>query len=53
VDNDEVLWRHPDNMPSTEQVIHSPYDPDTRYSQKRQTEWFGYKAHITEMHLAT
>jgi transposase len=48
MENDEVLWRHPDNMPSTEHVIHSPYDPDARYSQKRQTEWFGYKAHITE-----
>jgi transposase len=48
VENDEVVWRHPDNMPSTEQVIHSPYDPEARYSQKRQTEWFGYKAHLTE-----
>jgi transposase len=45
---DEVSWRQPDNMPPTEQVPHSPYDLDARYSQKRQTEWFGYKAHLTE-----
>jgi transposase len=43
-----VYWRETDNMPSTERVIHSPYDLEARFSQKRQTEWFGYKAHITE-----
>jgi len=35
-------------MPPTEYVIHSPYDPEARFSQKRQTEWFGYKVHMTE-----
>jgi transposase len=48
VQDDEVHWRQIDNMPSTEHMIHSPYDPEARYSQKRETEWFGYKAHITE-----
>jgi transposase len=48
IENDAVLWRQTNNMPSTEAVIHSPYEPEARYSQKRQTEWFGYKAHITE-----
>jgi transposase len=48
VQDDEVRWRHTDNMPSTEHVIHSPYNPEDRWSQKRETEWFGYKAHITE-----
>lgn len=48
IQEDEVHWRHTDNMPSTEHVIHSPYDPEARYSQKRETTWFGYKAHITE-----
>lgn len=28
--------------------IHSPYDPDARYSAKRTTEWVGYKAFVTE-----
>jgi transposase len=35
-------------MPSTERIIHSPDDPEARYSQKRGTEWFGSKAHLTE-----
>lgn len=48
VQDDEVHWRQTDNMPSTEHVIHSPYDPEARWSQKRETAWFGYKAHITE-----
>lgn len=29
-------------------AIQSPYDPEARDSQKRQTAWFGYKIHITE-----
>jgi transposase len=43
-----ISWRTTDNMPPTAQLIHSPYDPEARYSQKRQTEWFGYKGHLTE-----
>lgn len=46
--DDAIFWRNTDNMPPTERIIHSPYDPEARYSQKRQTEWLGYKAHITE-----
>jgi transposase len=46
--DDEIFWRKTNNMAPTERLIHSPYDPEARYSQKRQTEWFGYKAHITE-----
>jgi len=48
VHDDEVHWRHTDNLPSTEHVMHSPSDPEARYSQKRATIWFGYTAHITE-----
>ena len=48
IQDDEVRWRQTDNMPSTEHVIHSPHDPEARWSQKRETTWFGYKAHITE-----
>jgi len=44
----EIEWRDADNLPPSEQRIQSPYDPQARYSQKRQTEWFGYKTHITE-----
>ena len=33
--------------PSAEQVC-SPYDPDARYSKKRDVTWVGYKAQVTE-----
>ena len=33
--------------PSAEQVC-SPYDPDARYSTKREADWTGYKAQLTE-----
>ncbi len=33
--------------PSAEQVS-SPYDPDARYSHKRDTSWVGYKVQVTE-----
>jgi len=33
--------------PCAEQVC-SPYDPDARYSAKRETAWVGYKAQLTE-----
>lgn len=46
--DDQIFWRKTDNLPSTERIIHSPYDPEARFSIKRQTEWFGYKAHLTE-----
>ena len=46
--DDQVHWRETDNMPSTARVIHTPYDLEARFSQKRQTKWFGYKAHLTE-----
>src|SRR3954453_1398960 len=26
----------------------SPYDPEARYSTKRNVSWMGYKAHLTE-----
>ncbi len=29
-------------------VVSSPYDPEARYSQKRETIWTGYKVHLTE-----
>lgn len=40
--------RADDNQPPGEKRIHSPYDPDARYSAKRDLEWVGYKAHLTE-----
>ena len=43
-----VRWRDADDLPASTLLICSPYDPDARYSQKRDTPWTGYKVHLTE-----
>ncbi len=35
-------------MPPSAILITSPYDVEVRYSQKRTTQWRGYKVHLTE-----
>ena len=35
-------------MPPPAEMIASPYDPEARYSTKRELEWVGYKVHLTE-----
>ncbi|MEZ4677654.1 MAG: hypothetical protein R2932_25910 [Caldilineaceae bacterium] len=35
-------------LPPAAETIQSPYDSESRYSQKRTTEWDGYKVHLTE-----
>jgi transposase len=46
---EEVLrWRTADDLPPSSRMICSPYDAEARYGQKRQTEWTGYKVHLTE-----
>jgi transposase len=37
-----------DGLPPGHQRIISPYDPDARYSIKREHGWDGYKVHFTE-----
>ena len=48
VRDDHLRWRTSEEVPPSALLIRSPYDVDARYSQKRQTEWTGYKAHLTE-----
>ena len=43
-----MRWRAAEDLPSAPLLISSPYDPDARYSKKRDTEWVGYKVHLTE-----
>ena len=43
-----MRWRQPLDQPPSAQRIHTPYDPEARYSAKRETTWLGYKAHLTE-----
>lgn len=47
--NGLVQWRTTEDMPSSAHSIHSPYDLEARYSNKRSMDWVGYKAHLTEI----
>jgi transposase len=46
--NERLSWREVKDMPSPAELIASPYDPEARYSTKREVEWVGYKVHLTE-----
>ncbi|HVB21552.1 MAG TPA: IS1182 family transposase [Ktedonobacteraceae bacterium] len=45
---DSVRWRVAEDLPPAPQLMSSPYDPDARWSKKRETSWVGYKVHLTE-----
>src|SRR5712691_3956134 len=42
-----IRWRDGPAVQSAERVT-SPYETDARASRKRETEWVGYKVHLTE-----
>ena len=43
-----VRWRSPDERPPAAIQIQSPYELEARYSTKRDTQWVGYKTHLSE-----
>ena len=43
-----LRWRTVAEMPAAAEQISSPYDPEARYSTKREVSWVGYKVHFTE-----
>ena len=47
-DTGELRWREVKEMPPPAEMIASPYDPEARYSTKREREWVGYKVHLSE-----
>jgi transposase len=47
-ENGVVHWREIANCPPSSLMIASPYDVDSRYSEKRGQSWRGYKVHMTE-----
>jgi transposase len=47
-ENGQLRWRSVQEMPATAEQIPSPYDPEARYSKKRDISWVGYKTHFTE-----
>jgi transposase len=48
-----IRWRAATDLPPSAQLICSPYDVDARFSIKRETQWTGYKVHLTETCDAT
>jgi len=48
VPDPEVCWRAAEDLPPGARLINSPYDPEARFSVKRDITWTGYKAHVTE-----
>lgn len=44
----DIHWRPKDELPSSADMICTPYDPQARYSRKREMNWIGYKVHLTE-----
>lgn len=40
--------RGPKEIPPAAEMVQSPYDTEARYSWKREVNWVGYKAHLTE-----
>ncbi|HKM81431.1 MAG TPA: IS1182 family transposase [Candidatus Acidoferrum sp.] len=47
-ENGQLRWRTVKEMPPAAEQISSPYDPEARYSTKRDISWVGYKVHLTE-----
>lgn len=43
-----VCWRETKDLPPSSSSIHSPYDTEAQYSNKRNMNWVGYKVHLTE-----
>lgn len=48
--HEEIHWRSKKKygLPPSQKMIASPDDHDARYSNKRGTDWIGYKVHFTE-----
>jgi transposase len=44
----KAKWRAGPQETCDEGIIRSPYDQEARTGKKRETTWFGYKAHLTE-----
>jgi transposase len=43
-----LRWRAVNERESAAELLASPYDPEARYSTKRDVQWVGYKVHLTE-----
>jgi len=48
VDQGQVKLRPADQLPPGGNPLDSPYEPDSRYGNKRSQTWHGYKVHVSE-----
>ncbi|MEV0698227.1 IS1182 family transposase [Saccharopolyspora sp. NPDC050389] len=48
LEDGQVRWREPKNVPPATIRLTTPYDADARTGAKRETAWDGYKVHLTE-----
>ena len=48
IDNGLVKLRPSDQLPPSGKQLDSPYEPDSRYGNKRSQTWHGYKVHVSE-----
>jgi transposase len=46
IQDEQLKWRPASDLPPASLLINSPYDVEARFSQKRKTEWTGYKVHL-------
>ena len=44
----EVRWRTTEEQPPAAVRLTSPYELEARYCTKRDTQWVGYKLHLSE-----
>lgn len=48
VEQGQVKWRSQEQLPPNKLLIQSPYDVEARNRTKREVNWTGYTAHLTE-----
>jgi transposase len=48
VDGERLRLGGAAELPRSAEQVSSPYDPDARYSNNRDTAWVGYKVQVTE-----
>jgi transposase len=47
-ESEPMRWRQASDQPPSSLRLVTPYDPEARNSSKRETNWLGYKVHLTE-----
>jgi transposase len=47
-EGERLVWRAAKELPPPAERLSSPFDPAARAARKRQTQWLGYKVHLSE-----